>query len=1237
MSHISLEILGNNQSKLTLYEMDYQEDYNGANLATLACVSEYSAIELSLLEGSTLFWEISYNGDQARQFGGVIQSITTQTAQQTMQDQYFYSIQLANPLTIEQLSKRSRIWMDKTVLQIIQAMFEDTMLLIDAKIDFSKCSHTYSKIDHIVQYDQSNYSFLQTLCANYGLYYYVTVDNTKTTPTLCVQFADDPMNYTQQTTSFALPSTETPNNTTLMYQLSYDRQIAPNDFKIADYNPADVECDLSFKRHTATTKDAPIGPISIFPANQQTRAALKQQLNNTVTSTTQNEQTFQFVTKNTQCSLGVIADTAYSTDPNHIHLPTTLLPIAIQHSAIDLSNLPYTTRQALALDDLSTDVAHSDFYQNQITAITYQIQAYLPPLDSKHVAMIPDYFSGIVAGKNFSIITNQHSDSQYEFKEIYPDALGRVRVYFPWDSNNPNKDYNLCPKVRVLTPQNGIAYAPHANDEVIIAAVNNRADRFVIIGSVYNSDHKPPLNIAANNALSGIKTANIHGEQPHYFYGDQTTNQERLVLKTSGDYYEFIGNCQDDTLCQHVKTIAQAYKQFVHGDMCITVEKKSLTISAKESIKFYVNGNLLELLPDSINIIGDQINLKTPDGHIGELVTKGKQVKYPLDTGTVKQGSGNVSFEGQPAARVDDLIKHGLVDDAIKSGNDGILINGKVAAVLKSPTNDHGQVSQGVSSVVAAVLTATDLETKKIDVPQWQPTTPIKSQPNPVAATPAKDSTLLPTTHKPTKPCTFEQFKLKCGHADRQFVLDVFNGKPTQGQDYVLQVIADDKTPDKVHVSIQGQCYQHPSAKAECAGFKVIGPKGIKKYCQSTDINILSNPNESMTHDFVGFFKEIFLPKSNPTIYMVESLSCIGKNIKTATIESFAPVEWDGEISVGYSYETHKDSNFNQNQGWKKLKVHGQWELDGSISVKRNSSTWKLGATGDKDGGHNKDHKLTKGIFDGMQNFLSDIAPFFGKVKGSCVDAKITWPNLKLKGNVSNVESAKSYQVGYGGNIGISLDPLIGLEVDVNIFNLLLETATGGLGAFLVRIKKYVAQKGVSVGGVNVKAELEAVFKATGQIGGDLTWQKQIDKDWQVSGDANGKVGLSLDGTIKADAQVFKLFSASASLEVGANSSIEVIYEAATSRSDTGDDSPAANMFLTFNGLVVYYSAYFDLKPKKNSKSTNGHRSSAPNNSSKDDTKTPDYKLSHKHKCILIKPKTWPEKKEHILLNTGGT
>ena len=48
---------------------------------------------------------------------------------------------------------------------------------------------------------------------------------------------------------------------------------------------------------------------------------------------------------------------------------------------------------------------------------------------------------------------------------------------------------------------------------------------------------------------------------------------------------------------------------------------------------------------------------------------------------------------------------------------------------------------------------------------------------------------------------------------------------------------------------------------------------------------------------------------------MVESLSCIGKNIKTATIESFAPVEWDGEISVGYSYETHKDSNFNQNQG----------------------------------------------------------------------------------------------------------------------------------------------------------------------------------------------------------------------------------------------------------------------------------------------------------------------------------
>jgi|GEM_PF-2625362 len=708
MSHVSLKIIGENPLAITPYEMRYEEDYNGSNPATLTCYSDDDTAGEPWLEGTALFWQVSHKGNQARQFGGIIQSVTTQTVQQNKENKYFFSIQLANPLATEKHTKRSRIWMDKTVLQIIQTMFANLNLSANANIDVSTCINTYPKIDHIVQYDQSNYSFLQTLCAEYGLTYYITIDNNADSPTFCINFSDDSTSYSQQTTSFALPSTQASNNTTIMHQLSCNSQTVPNMFQTEDYNPLDVSSNLIAKQNGAKEKDTPIGPISIFPAGKQTQKHLKQQLTNTVISATQTKKTFYFMTENMQCSLGTIADITKNTQLNQIKLPNTFLPIAITHSAQDQSNLQHATKQALALMHKQTGITRSDFYQNSITAINYNFQPYLPPLDTKHLAQIPDYFSGIVVGEDFK---NQNTSGmqQHEFKNIYPDAFGRVRVYFPWDSNNPNKDYNLCPQMRVLTSQNGIAYAPHANDEVLVAAVNNRSDRFVIMGSAYNSDHKPPLNIADNNALAGIKTANALGNNPQYFYGDQTMQQERIVLKTSGDYFEFIGNCQDDTLCQHVKTIAQAYKQFVQGDMTLIVEKQSLTITAEESIKFHVNGNLLELLPDSINIIGGNINLKTPDGHIGELVTKGKQVKYPLDTGTVKQGSGNVLFEGQPASRVGDLIQHGIVDDSIAAGNNGILINGKVAAVLKSPTNADGQVSSGVGSVAAAQATEQEL------------------------------------------------------------------------------------------------------------------------------------------------------------------------------------------------------------------------------------------------------------------------------------------------------------------------------------------------------------------------------------------------------------------------------------------------------------------------------------------------------------------------------------------------
>jgi len=81
--------------------------------------------------------------------------------------------------------------------------------------------------------------------------------------------------------------------------------------------------------------------------------------------------------------------------------------------------IPYFRRYAKGTAQLKkTNNAWSEFvleiYKlNPIYNSCYQIQAYLPALDSKHLTQMPYYFNGIVVGQDSNILNN---NSQHESK-----------------------------------------------------------------------------------------------------------------------------------------------------------------------------------------------------------------------------------------------------------------------------------------------------------------------------------------------------------------------------------------------------------------------------------------------------------------------------------------------------------------------------------------------------------------------------------------------------------------------------------------------------------------------------------------------------------------------------------------------------------------------------------------------------------------------------------------------------
>lgn len=87
-----------------------------------------------------------------------------------------------------------------------------------------------------------------------------------------------------------------------------------------------------------------------------------------------------------------------------------------------------------------------------------------------------------------------------------PDKLGRVRVKFHWQ-----KEGDLSPWIRLISSHAGGAggfyVVPEKGDEVIVAYEHYRPDRPFVLGAVYNKANKPADNwIEDDNNVKAIKT-----------------------------------------------------------------------------------------------------------------------------------------------------------------------------------------------------------------------------------------------------------------------------------------------------------------------------------------------------------------------------------------------------------------------------------------------------------------------------------------------------------------------------------------------------------------------------------------------------------------------------------------------------------------------------------------------------------------------------------------------------------
>jgi uncharacterized protein involved in type VI secretion and phage assembly len=138
-----------------------------------------------------------------------------------------------------------------------------------------------------------------------------------------------------------------------------------------------------------------------------------------------------------------------------------------------------------------------------------------------------------------------------------PDGLGRVKVKFPWLSDEDESNW-----ARILTPMagndRGLYFLPEVDDEVLVAFEHGQADFPYVLGALWNGkDKTPESNDDGQNNMRTIKS-----RSGHIIRLDDTDGSEKIEILDKSGKNSFVISTADNTI-----TVA--------ADADITIESSS--------------------------------------------------------------------------------------------------------------------------------------------------------------------------------------------------------------------------------------------------------------------------------------------------------------------------------------------------------------------------------------------------------------------------------------------------------------------------------------------------------------------------------------------------------------------------------------------------------------------------------------------------------------------------------------
>lgn len=177
--------------------------------------------------------------------------------------------------------------------------------------------------------------------------------------------------------------------------------------------------------------------------------------------------------------------------------------------------------------------------------------------------------SGVAAG----LVTNNQD----------PDGLGRIKVRFPWLSDDNETDW-----VRVVTfmagSERGSFFLPEVGDEVLVAFEHGDINRPYVIGALWNGVDQPPeTNADGQNNIRKIRSRSGH---EIIFNDDGTARQEKIEIHTNSGHKIVL----DDSAGQEKIEITDNT-----GSNKMTIDSVQNSISLESALQLTIKAAVIEI------------------------------------------------------------------------------------------------------------------------------------------------------------------------------------------------------------------------------------------------------------------------------------------------------------------------------------------------------------------------------------------------------------------------------------------------------------------------------------------------------------------------------------------------------------------------------------------------------------------------------------------------------------------